>query len=121
MRFEISEAWPMQALIQVDFSDNNRPPFFCVREGPSVMIPHGTEHPIARDVLIRAANEINMILTGTGGCEGGVTSPDGPCDDLRAAVAEFASHLGEESIIANHHAQLPEAGIKDGVVITGSD
>ena len=66
LRFEIAHPGPEGRLVQV-----------------------GGEHPVARDVFVSAAYEIDLVLTSADACPLGIAAPHGPRDDFRAAIVQL--------------------------------
>lgn len=62
-----------------------------------------------------------MVLTSTRGGEERIAAPDGPGDDFRAVIAEFACDLRKEAVIADHHADFAKGSVEDGVVGAGGE
>src|SRR4030095_5071879 len=94
--FEITEAWPLQVLIQVHLGDDHRAPRICFRHWLAFVIPHSGEHPISLRSLIGAADEIHLVFASARACEEWIATPHRPRDDFGASVCQFAGDLGEE-------------------------
>lgn len=121
MGFEIAEAGPVEALVQVHFADDNASPGFGAREGFAILVPNGAEHPMVRWIFIGTADQIDVILTGTCRGEGWVASPNWPGDDFRSPIAQLPCDLRKEAIVANHHAEFPKTGIEYRIFVSGGD
>src|SRR5678816_820295 len=102
--FEIAQPWPERALVQVHFRKANRSPVFRLCEHAAVRPEDRGQHPVARHVFVSAADEIDLVLAGTGARLLGIAAPHRPRDDFRAAIAQLARDFGKESVVANHHA-----------------
>ena len=87
MRLKIPKARPVESLIQVDLRDHHRSPFLRLRQGAPILVPNCADHPIARDVFIGAANEVDVVFTSPRGGKGRVATPYWPSNYLGAPVA----------------------------------
>ena len=90
-------------------------------DGPAGVVEDGGGHPVVRDVLVGAADQVDVVLTRPGRGQERVAAPDGPGDHLGAAVAQLTGHLREEAVVANHHADLAELRVEDGVLVPRRD
>jgi hypothetical protein len=61
-RFEISQPWPEGALVQIYFGDAHGSPFLRRREHAAVLPEDRGEHPVPRDILLSAADDVNLFL-----------------------------------------------------------
>src|SRR6185436_411002 len=88
--FEITQPRPQRALVQVHLGDTDRSPFLCLGEHAAILAIDSGEHPVARHVFVRAADEIDLVLAGSGARLVGIAAPHRPRDDLSAAIAQLA-------------------------------
>src|SRR5439155_13189747 len=109
LSFKITQPWPERALVQVHFRDADGAPFTGLGEHAAVLAVNGGEHPVARHVLVSAADQIDLVLARPGARLLRIASPHRPRDYFRAALAQFARDFGEESVVANHHAYPAQA------------
>src|SRR5437016_7619322 len=64
--FEITQPRPERALVQIHFGDADGAPYPGLGEHAAVLTIDGGEHPVARHVFVRAADEIDLVLTRAG-------------------------------------------------------
>jgi hypothetical protein len=117
LSLEIAQAVPEQTLVQVHLGDDHGSPLLSLGQRLAVVAVNGRQHPVAGDVLVSAADDIDMVFAGAGAGQVGVAAPHGPGDHLGPAVAQLPRHFGEEAVVANHHAEFAEAGPKYRVVV----
>src|SRR6476660_6151068 len=63
---EVAEAVPLFAGVEIDFGHDDGSPVPGPGERAAVVVVDGRQHPVARDVFIRAAHQIHMVLAGSG-------------------------------------------------------
>src|SRR5579859_6203926 len=80
---EISQADPLRAVVEIDLSNGNGAPILGLGDRLAAMVEHRRDHPVVRDILIGAADEVYVILTGPGASQQRVASPNRPGDHLR--------------------------------------
>ncbi len=117
---EVAQETPLEAAIKVDFGNHHGPPFLSQGNRVAFVVEDCREHPVRRDILVRAADQIDMILDGSRTSQLRITAPDRPCDDLSTMVGQPASNLGEKTVVANHHAQLAEPGVEYRILFPGA-
>src|SRR5688572_20965563 len=96
--FEITDAGPHQSLAQIHSRNDDGPPLLAFRNGFAFVVVNGRQHPVARDVLVSAADEIDVVFARARAGEHRVAAPHGPRDHLGAAHRELTSDLGEEAV-----------------------
>src|SRR6266478_6031046 len=116
LRFEIAQPWPEGPLVQVHFCNTDSSPLAGLGEHFAVLAIDGSEHPVARHVLVSAADEIDLVLTCTGARLLGIAAPHRPRNNFRAATTQLARNFGKESVVANHHAYLAQARIEHWII-----
>src|ERR1041385_2840523 len=79
--FEITQPRPERALVQVHFRDANGSPILRLREHAAVLAKDRREHPVARHIFVGAADEIDLVLAGTGARLLRIATPHGPRND----------------------------------------
>ncbi len=121
LAFEIPEAGPLETAVEIHFGHDDGSPLFSLRQRLSGVVENRRDHPVARKVLVRAADEIDLVLARAGACEKRVAPPDGPSDHLRPAIAQFAGDFRKKAVVADHHADLAETGREDGIVVSRRD
>ncbi len=92
LRFEIAQARPPQSFVQIDFGHNHGPPLFGVNELIARVIINGGEHPLARDVLVSAADEVDVIFAGARRGQQRVATPHRPLLLLAHPTVEIFAH-----------------------------
>src|SRR5688500_4255138 len=81
-RFEIAKPGPVRGFIEIDFRNGNRAPLFRLREQAAIVADDAAEHPVARNVFVRAAHDVNLIFAGARAALLWIAAPDWPRDDL---------------------------------------
>src|SRR2546428_11016061 len=114
--FEITQPWPERALVQVHFPDADRTPIPGLGEHATVLAIDRSEHPVARNVFVRAADEINLVLARAGAGLVRIAAPHRPRDDFRAAITQLARDFGKESVVANHQTYPAQARVEDRII-----
>jgi uncharacterized protein len=118
---EVSKTAPHGAFVQVDLGDDDGAPLFGQRDGPADVVPHGGQHPVAGDVLVRTTDHVHVVLDRAGLGQFRVAAPDRPHDDLGPAVSQLARDFGEEPVVADHHRHLAEPRGEHRILVTRSD
>jgi hypothetical protein len=121
LRLEVAEALPVEAAVEVDLGDGEAAPLVGLCQRLAVVAVDGGDHPVSGGIGVGAADQIHVVFTGAGGTEQGIAAPHRPRNHLRSIVAESPGDLGEEAIIADHHADLAEARVKDRVAAARAD
>src|SRR5262245_10756406 len=116
LRFEIAQARPPQPFVQIDFGHNHGPPLFGVNELIARVIINGGEHPLARDVLVSAADEVYVIFAGARRGQQLVATPHRPRDHFGAVVAQSPRYFRKEAVITDHHTYPAESRVEDGIL-----
>ena len=62
MCLEVTEAIPLHPCVEVDLDRHDCSPFVCLGQRAAVMIINCREHPVSRDIFVRAADDIDMVL-----------------------------------------------------------
>src|SRR6266700_6324554 len=94
LRLEIAQARPFRRLVEVHFSHNDRSPFLGQGDRFSCVIENGRDHPVARDVFVGAADQIDVVLRRARACQFRIAAPHGPGNHFCAAIAQFPRDLG---------------------------
>src|ERR1035438_4287328 len=116
LRLEVAEADPVGAAIQVHFRNCDSTPLRALREHGAGVVEDGGDHPVARHILVCAADDIDVVLASTGTGQLWVAAPNGPGDHLGAVVCQFAGDFREETVVADHQAELTEARREHGIL-----
>ena len=66
--FEVSEAVPVEPLVEIHFGHDYVSPLFGSRDRFALVIVDRRQHPVPRDVFISAAHDIDVIFAGAGAC-----------------------------------------------------
>ena len=102
---------------QIDFRDGHRAPGLGLRNRFAGLVEHGRDHPPVPRFHERAADEIDMVLTGTGLGQQRIAAPHRPGNDLRAAFRQFSRDFGKEAVVADHHADLAQLRVEHRIVV----
>src|SRR5437762_11971967 len=70
--FEIAQARPAGAGVQVHLGDGHGAPVLRQRDRAAGVVEDGAEHPLVRYVLVGAADEVDVVLAGAGPGQHGV-------------------------------------------------
>src|SRR5262249_52822015 len=119
--FEIPQAGPPQSLLQVDLGHNHGSPFLGVNELVSRMVVYCSEHPLARDIFVCAADEVDVIFAGARRSQQRVAAPHGPRDHFGAVVAQTSRYFGKEAVVTDHHSDSAESRVEDRIFIARRD
>ena len=76
--FEVTQPRPERALVQAHFGDADGAPFAGLGEHAAVLAIDGGEHPVARHVFVRAADQTDLVLACAGAGLLGFAAPHGP-------------------------------------------
>src|SRR5437867_1896052 len=69
LRFEVAEAGPVEAAVQIDFGDGDGPPLLRLGEGAAVVAVDGGDRPVVGNLGVGAAHQVDVVLAGAGGGE----------------------------------------------------
>src|SRR5262249_13455168 len=85
--FEITQPRPERALAQIHFCDANRAPLLRLGEHAAVLAIDSGQHPVARNIFISTADEVDLIFARSSARLLWIAAPHRPRNDFCAAVA----------------------------------
>ena len=90
---KITKTVPNRGLPEINFGNYHIAPAFGFCDRSPIATVDGGNHPVRGDVRIRAAHNIHVIFTSTGGSQQRIAAPDRERNHFRATVAEFSGDL----------------------------
>src|SRR6266851_2535951 len=121
LRLEVTEAYPLGAPVEINFCNRNSSPLLRQTDCIAFMVEDGGNHPIAADVFVGAADQVDMILAGSSPGQERVAAPHRPGDHLGAAVSQLPGHFRKEAVVADHHPNLAEARLEYRILASRGD
>src|SRR5262249_3268952 len=112
---------PEEALPEVHFRDDDLAPLLGVHDRHPVMAIDGSQAPLAGIVVVGAADEMNVVLARSRTGQERIASPDRPGDHLGDVLRWLPRDLGEEAVVADHHADLADRRVEDGILLARTD
>ena len=117
--FEISQALPVQPLLEIDFRNGHRAKLVRDLDRLSIMTVNRGSNPLLVGRRVRTADQIHVVFTSSCSGQKWIAAPNRPRNDFRPIFSESLGHLGKETVVANHHADFADRGIKHRVFVSG--
>ena len=116
--FEITEIVPVGRPVEIDFGHGDRAPVLGLGKDTPFAVVDARDRPVHAHVAIRAAGQKDVVLAGSRAGQQGIAAGDRPGDHFRATIRKLAGHLGKESVVTDHHADLAEPRVEHRILVT---